>query len=81
MKKYLTLSLLSCGIFTGSVATCKDMQIAFVDSFKAMRECKDGEVVGRELDAMRDKFSKEIQQEAQKLAQKENALKSKVCML
>jgi Skp family chaperone for outer membrane proteins len=58
-----------------------NLQIAFVDSFKAMRECKDGQVVGKELDTMREKFSKEIQQEAQKIAEQEKGLKAKASTL
>lgn len=57
--------------------THKALDIAFVDSFKAMRECSEGQRVGKELDAMRDKLSKEIQGEAQKLTKEDADLKSK----
>lgn len=66
---------------SGTAFAKDNLQIAFVDSFKAMRDCKDGQVVGKELDAMRDKFSKEIQQEAQKIAKEEADLKAKIAAL
>lgn len=66
---------------TSSAFAKDNLQIAFVDSFKAMRDCKDGQVIGKELDTMRDKFSKEIQQEAQKIAKEDGELKSKVAAL
>ncbi len=60
-----------------AVPAKESLDIAFVDSFKAMRECKEGERVGKELDTMRDKLSKEIQDEAMKITKDESDLKSK----
>lgn len=54
------------------------LDIAFVDSFQAMRECEEGKKVGKELDAVREKLSKEIQTEAQKLAVEEKEFKAKL---
>ncbi len=68
-------------IITSSAFAKDNLQIAFVDSFKAMRDCKDGQVVGKELDTMRDKFSKEIQDEAQKIAKQDTELKTKIAAL
>ncbi len=64
-----------------SYAADQVLDIAFVDSFQAMRECEEGKLVGRELDAVREKLSKEIQDEAQKLAQVEKELKSKMATM
>ncbi len=80
MTKKYTFFVVILTIASNTVA--KDsLQIAFVDSFKGMRDCKDGQVVSKELDAMRDKFSKEIQQEAQKIAKADSDLKAKVAAL
>ncbi len=57
------------------------LDIAFVDSFQAMRECEDGQRVGKELDTMRDKLSKEIQDEATKITKEESDLNSKAATL
>jgi len=57
------------------------LDIAFVDSFQAMRECEAGIKVGKELDAMRDKFSKEIQDEATRITKEETDLNSKAATL
>ena len=57
------------------------LDIAFVDSFQAMRECVDGQRVGKELDTMRDKLSKEIQDEATKITKEESDLNSKSATL
>jgi Skp family chaperone for outer membrane proteins len=57
------------------------LDIAFVDSFQAMRECEDGQRVGKELDTMRDKLSKEIQNEAIRITKEETDLKSKAATL
>ena len=57
------------------------LDIAFVDSFQAMRECEDGQRVGKELDTMRDKLSKEIQDEATKITKEESDLNSKSATL
>ncbi len=57
------------------------LDIAFVDSFQAMRECEDGQRVGKELDAMRDQLSKEIQDEATKITKEESDLNSKAAAL
>ncbi len=67
----------------GNTATTgrDNLQIAFVDSFKAMRECEEGRVVGQALEDMREKFSKEIQQDAQKIAKEESDLKTKASTL
>lgn len=75
------LPLLAVVLTIAGSSIAKDMQIVFVDSFKAMRECKDGQLVGKELDDMRDAFSKEIQAEAQKIANMEKDLKSQASML
>jgi Skp family chaperone for outer membrane proteins len=77
MAKKYTLFVVILTVASGSIAR----DIAFIDSFKAMRESKDGQVVGKELDEMREKFSKEIQQEAQKIAKEESDLKSKASMI
>ncbi len=63
------------------VETKEALDIAFVDSFKAMRECEDGLRVGQKLDVMRDNLSKEIQDEATKITQEETELKSKSATL
>lgn len=68
-----------------SVAATRDakeaLDIAFVDSFQAMRECEEGKRVGKELDTLRDKLSKEIQTEATKITKEESDLKSKASTL
>lgn len=79
MTKKLPLFAVVLTIAGSTIA--KEMQIVFVDSFKAMRECKDGQLVGKELDDMRDAFSKEIQAEAQKIANMEKDLKSQASTL
>lgn len=61
--------------------TKETLDIAFVDSFQAMRECEDGKRVGKELDAMRDRLSKEIQDEATKITKEETELNSKASAL
>ena len=53
----------------------------FVDSFSAMRECKDGQIVGAEIDKLRDEASKDIRTRAERLAKEESDLKSKASML
>ncbi len=80
MTKKHTLFVVVLTVATSTMAR-DDLHIAFVDSFKAMRECKDGQIVGKELDEMRDKFSKEIQTEAQSIAKQENDLKTKASTL
>lgn len=80
MTKKYTLFVVVLTIASTTLAK-DNLQIAFVDSFKAMRDCKEGQVVGKELDAMRDKFSKEIQQAAQKIAQEDAKLKEQVAAL
>lgn len=80
MTRKYTLFVVVLTIASSTIAK-DNLQIAFVDSFKAMRDCKDGQVVSKELDTMRDKFSKEIQQEAQKIAKDDSELKSKMAAL
>lgn len=65
----------------GSAVARDNLDIALVDSFQVMRECQDGVVVGKELDAMRDKFSQEIQTKAQEITKEETALKAKASTL
>src|SRR5579872_924390 len=61
-----------------SYAGDRVLDIAFVDSFQAMRECEEGKKVGKELDTIREKLSKEIQEEAQRLAAEEKEFKAKL---
>lgn len=68
-------------VVSGAFAADSKLDIAFVDSFKAMRECKEGEKVAKELEGIREKISKEIQDEAKKVAQQEQELKSKAATL
>lgn len=80
MAKKYTLLVVVISIASSAIAR-DNLYIAFVDSFKAMRECKDGQMMGKELDEMRERFSKELQQEAQKIAKDENDLKTKASTL
>jgi len=73
-KKLLGLALLT---IIGNAYADKALDIAFVDSFRTMRECEEGQVVGKELDTIREKISKEIQEEAQLLAREDSELKAK----
>jgi Skp family chaperone for outer membrane proteins len=84
MKKKLILSvvvLASCAAGLNAKVADKPLNIAFVDSFEAMRECEEGQKVGREIDAMRDKASAQIKAEAEKLAQADSDLKAKASTL
>jgi len=84
MKKKLILSvvvLASCAAGLSAKVADKPLNIAFVDSFEAMRECEEGQKVGREIDAMRDKASAQIKAEAEKLAQADSDLKAKASTL
>ncbi len=81
MKKKLLLTVVVCTI-TVTGLTAKDaLDIVFVDSFAAMRECKDGQIVGKEIDMLREKASQDIRLRAEILAQTENDLKGKASML
>lgn len=80
MAKRYSLFVVVLTVASSALAK-ENLEIAFVDSFKAMRECKDGQVVGKQLDDMREKFSKEIQADAQKIAKDENDLKAKASTL
>ena len=71
----------SAAIRDAKVDSKEVLDIAFVDSFQAMRECEDGQRVGKELDTMRDKLSKEIQNEAIRITKEETDLKSKAATL
>lgn len=75
-KKMVGLFLMGSACL--SYAGDRVLDIAFVDSFQAMRECEEGKKVGKELDAVREKLSKEIQAEAQKLAAEEKEFKAKL---
>lgn len=75
-KKMVGLFLMGSACL--SYAGDRVLDIAFVDSFQAMRECEEGKKVGKELDAVREKLSKEIQAEAQKLAAEEKEFKVKL---
>lgn len=80
MKKKLILSVVVLTSFAASIdakVAEKPLNIAFVDSFEAMRECEEGKKVGQKIDAMRDKASAEIKSEAEKLAQSDADLKAK----
>ncbi len=66
---------------TVSAAVRESIDFALVDSFKAMRECKEGVKISGELDALRDKLSKEIQDEAQRITKDETDLKSKAATI
>lgn len=70
--------LLLIGFSGLSYAGDRVLDIAFVDSFQAMRECEEGKKVGKELDTIREKLSKEIQEEAQRLATEEKEFKAKL---
>ena len=72
MKKHLVCTALAI-----SLSMNAGNNIAFVDTFKTMRECDEGIRVARELDELRNRLSKEIESEAQKLAKQEQELKSK----
>lgn len=77
MAGIFLLSCASLSVASPAVAP-KPMDIVFVDSFQAMRECQEGKKVGKELDTVREKLSKEIQQDAQKLAAQEKELQGKL---
>jgi Skp family chaperone for outer membrane proteins len=83
MKKNIICSLVLCGTVTAGALAAKDEQlnIAFVDTFKAMRECKEGEQVSKEMDALRETATNKIRQKAELIAKKENDLKGKASML
>lgn len=88
MKKKLALSAVILTMAAGSLiskdtnlAKGEQLQIAFVDSFEAMRKCKDGEKVSLKIDELRDDASKKIRAEAEKLAKVEMDLKQKAAML
>ncbi len=87
MQKKLVLSaviisLSTTGLFAKDAkAENAQMYIAFVDSFEAMRKCSDGEKVSKEIDTLREKASKEIRSDAEKLAKAEMDLKNKATML
>ncbi len=82
MKKNLLLSVVLCGSVTaGALAKNEALDIVFVDSFRAMRECNDGEKVGKEIDNLRETASNEIRKTAENLAKAEADLKSKASML
>lgn len=80
MKKKFILSVVvlsTCALNVTAKTPEKPLSIAFVDSFEAMRECEDGQKVGKEIDVMRDKASAEIKKEAEALAQVDADLKQK----
>ena len=80
MKKKLMLSvvvLAASALSLDAKVADKPLNIAFVDSFEAMRECEEGKRVGARIDAMRDKASAAIKAEAEKLAQTDADLKAK----
>lgn len=89
--KYRSKTMVACALIIamGTTSEARDakvepketLDIAFVDSFKAMRECEDGQRVGKELDAIRDKLSKEIQDEATRITQDEADLKGRAATL
>ncbi len=82
MKKKLLLTVVICTIsVTGLSAKDAALDIVFVDSFAAMRECKDGQIVGREIDTLRERASQDIRTRAEMLAKDESDLKSKASML
>ena len=82
MKKKLLLTAVVVGVsVAGMHAKDTPLQIAFVDSFAAMRECEEGQKVGKAIDAMRDKASDAIRKEAEALAKLETDLKQKASML
>lgn len=82
MKKSLLLSVVLCGSVTaGALAKNEALDIVFVDSFRAMRECEDGERVGKEIDTLREKASNEIRTSAENLTKADADLKSKASML
>ncbi len=86
MQRKLFLTVVVCGISaTGLVAKdtnkAASLEIAFVDSFEAMRNCKAGIEVGKEIDDLRNKASQEIKNDADKLAKTETDLKNKASML
>lgn len=85
-KNFLFLTV--CSLFgastlgaTASKSGQPQLNIAFVDSFRAMRECADGQEIGKEIDNVRNKASKEFQEEADKLAKEETDLNQKSNML
>ena len=88
MKKKLLFTVVICGISVvgadakdSSLSKGSQLNIAFVDSFEAMRKCKDGKQVGDEIDLLRDKASKELKTRAESLAKDEAELKNKASML
>ncbi len=82
MKKKLLFSAVVCTVsVAGLLAKDASLDIAFVDSFAAMRECKDGQLVGAEIDKLREVASQELQKDAEFLAKTEADLKTKAAML
>lgn len=77
MKKFAVLSivLLTSGIQAkDAVLGSKDK---IVDSFRVMRECDEGQIIAKELDGLREKLSKEIEADSQKLVKRQEDLKAK----
>lgn len=82
MTKKLLFTAVICTITAaGLQAKESGLQIAFVDSFAAMRECKDGQAVSQELDRLRDKAAQELKSDADVLQKAEADLKQKAAML
>ncbi len=85
MAKKLLLTVVVCSIsvpgLIGKDTEETKLNIVFVDSFKAMRECKDGLVVGKEIDTARENASKQLRSDAEKLAKMEAELKNKMSTL
>lgn len=88
MKNNLLFFTLLCGGISSGVLICnpvspgaakksEPLDIAFVDSFKAMRECKDGEIAITQINDLTTKISNEVKMDVEKLAKAENELKSK----
>ena len=73
MKKYFVLSF----VLLTSAVQAKNQECMYCDVFKTMRECDQGRQVAKELDELRERLSKKIEEEAKKLAENEKEFKAK----
>ena len=79
MKKIM--AFVFCAVSVSGIMARADLDIVFVDSFEAMRKCKDGELASKKIDMDRDSISKELQEKAQEIAKEQGDLESKKATL